>query len=213
MQVQLMNTSTSARVPPIHVVPNSVAALARASSATGPSPIFDHILGSPPSTARRPPGLVAIVRSTIASHGVRGLWLGHTGTILRETGGTASWFAVKEWVASALLERRLGPKPSNTTLLPWESAIAGAVSGAACVLALYPADTVKSAMQTEEELLSHRQRPARLAPASFYRTFRKIYAVHGVRGLYAGCGMTVVRAVPSSGIVFVVYDGLSAWIG
>jgi ornithine carrier protein len=83
---------------------------------------------------------------------------------------------------------------------------------------LYPADTVKSAMQTEEELLSHRYRPAptgepKLAPASFYRTFTKMYATHGVRGLYAGCGMTVMRAVPSSGIVFVVYDGLSAWIG
>ncbi|KAJ7695458.1 mitochondrial carrier [Mycena rosella] len=213
MQVQLMNTSTSARVPPIHVVPKSVAALVRAPSTTAASPIFDHILGSAPSSARAPPGLVAIVRATIASHGIRGLWLGHTGTILRETGGTASWFAVKEWVASALLDRRLGPSRPNNNLLPWESAVAGAISGAACVLALYPADTVKSAMQTEEELLSHRAGAHKLAPASFYRTFRKMYTMHGVRGLYAGCGMTVLRAVPSSGIVFVVYDGLSAWIG
>ncbi|KAJ7484754.1 L-ornithine transporter [Mycena latifolia] len=216
MQVQLMNTTTSARVPPIHCVPKSVAALVRAPSTLPPSPIFDHIIGT--TSAMKPPGLVAIVRSTIASHGVRGLWLGHTGTILRETGGTASWFAVKEWVASALLDRRIGPNRTNNNLLPWESAVAGAVSGAACVLALYPADTIKSAMQTEEELLSHRQRPAptgepKLAPPSFYRTFRKMYTVHGVRGLYAGCGMTVLRAVPSSGIVFVVYDGLSAWIG
>ncbi|KAJ7136018.1 mitochondrial carrier domain-containing protein [Mycena epipterygia] len=218
MQVQLMNTSTSARVPPIHVVPKSVAALVRTPATMADSPIFDHILGS---TSRRPPGLTEIVRSTIALHGVRGLWLGHTGTILRETGGTASWFAVKEWVASALLDRRLGPDRSlapNSNLLPWESAVAGAVSGAACVLALYPADTVKSAMQTEEELLSHQQRQAsigepKLAPASFYRTFTKMYTVHGVRGLYAGCGMTVLRAIPSSAIVFVVYDTLSAWIG
>ncbi|KAJ7627577.1 L-ornithine transporter [Mycena polygramma] len=219
MQVQLMNTTTSARVPPIHTVPKSVAALAR-SAPTGPtaaSPIFHHILAS--TTERRPPGLIAIARSTVATHGVRGLWLGHTGTLLRETGGTASWFAVKEWVAAALLDRRLGPTriaaaPHNN-LLPWESAVAGAVSGAACVLALYPADTVKSAMQTEEELLSHRPRVAerKLVPASFYRTFTKMYTNHGIRGLYAGCGMTVLRAVPSSGIVFVVYDGLSAWIG
>ncbi|KAJ6571735.1 mitochondrial carrier [Mycena capillaripes] len=218
MQVQLMNTSTSARVPPIHAVPKSVAALVRSAPPTAASPIFDHIL-RPSST--RPPGLIAIVRSTVEAHGVRGLWLGHTGTLLRETGGTASWFAVKEWVAATLLERRLGPTRAATSknnLLPWESAVAGAVSGAACVLALYPADTVKSAMQTEEELLSHRPRPGtavepKAAPASFYRTFTKMYTIHGVRGLYAGCGMTVLRAVPSSGIVFVVYDGLSAWIG
>ncbi|KAJ6486927.1 L-ornithine transporter [Mycena sanguinolenta] len=208
MQVQLMNTSTSARVPPIHTTPKGVETLMRTAS-----PIYDHIL-----QGQRPPGLIAIVRSTIATHGVRGLWLGHTGTILRETGGTASWFAVKELVASTLLDRRLGPAPNraNSTLLPWESAVAGAVSGAACVLALYPADTVKSAMQTEEELLSHRAGPAitgERKPPSFYRTFTKMYASHGVRGLYAGCGMTMLRAVPSSGIVFVVYDGLSAWVG
>ncbi|KAJ7145340.1 mitochondrial carrier domain-containing protein [Mycena crocata] len=221
MQVQLMNTSTSARVPPIHAVPKSVAAIVRSTAAMPrDSPIFDHILAPKAKEGRRPPGLMAIVRSTIASHGVRGLWLGHTGTILRETGGTAAWFAVKEGVASALLDRRLGPARAVTdsTLLPWESAVAGAISGAACVLALYPADTVKSAMQTEEELLSHRRQPAgpgskQTPPASFFQTFRKMYAAYGVRGLYAGGGMTVLRAVPSSGIVFVVYDGLSAWIG
>ncbi|KAF8189859.1 mitochondrial carrier domain-containing protein [Mycena galopus ATCC 62051] len=225
MQVQLMNTSTSARLPPIHTPPKAVETLVRTASVTAASPIYNHILESTPSVSaggKRPPGLIAIVRSTVATHGVRGLWLGHTGTILRETGGTASWFAVKEWVASALLERRLGPNRTagpNSNLLPWESAVAGAVSGAACVLALYPADTVKSAMQTAEELLSHRPRPGTIRepkvakPPSFYRTFSKMYASHGVRGLYAGCGMTVLRAVPSSGVVFVVYDGLSAWVG
>ncbi|KAJ7839574.1 L-ornithine transporter [Mycena olivaceomarginata] len=201
MQVQLMNTSTSARVPPIHTVPKSVETIVRAAPSVAASPIYDHILGVTATGGQRPPGLMAIVRSTVATHGVRGLWLGHTGTILRETGGTASWFAVKEWVASALLERRLGPSRTtapNKELLPWESA---------------------SAMQTEEELLSHRPRPRSIGepklgrPASFYRTFTKMYASHGIRGLYAGCGMTVLRAVPSSGIVFVVYDGLSAWVG
>ncbi|KAE9388322.1 hypothetical protein BT96DRAFT_836397 [Gymnopus androsaceus JB14] len=47
------------------------------------------------------------------------------------------------------LERR----PS--VLLPWESAFAE-VSSAVCVAALYPADTVKRAMQTKEELCEMR---------------------------------------------------------
>ncbi|CAK5272407.1 unnamed protein product [Mycena citricolor] len=206
MQVQLMNTTTSARVPPIHSVPKSVASLVR--TRPSESPLFDLIVKE-----KRPPGLVSIVRSTVATHGLKGLWLGHTGTILRETGGTASWFAVKEWVAERLLARRLGPGV-KADLLSWESAVSGAISGAACVLALYPADTVKSAMQTEEELLSHRRSAGyKPRPPSFYRTFTEMYTRHGVKGLYAGGGMTMMRAVPSSGIVFVVYDGLSAWIG
>ncbi|KAF7323876.1 hypothetical protein MKEN_00609000 [Mycena kentingensis (nom. inval.)] len=217
MQVQLMSSTTTARVPPIHILSKPVAELVKHETPTTFS-LFDRshsLFGAP---THRAPGLVEVTRSTIAAHGIKGLWLGHTGTLLRETGGTSAWFAVKEWVASQLLSRRLGPdyhKDKESALLPWESAVAGAVSGAACVLAIYPADTVKSAMQTEEELLSNRAQTAaqRTPPLSFYQTFRKMYRTHGVRGLYAGGGMTVARAVPSSGIVFLVYDGLSAWIG
>ncbi|KAF7300680.1 hypothetical protein HMN09_00953700 [Mycena chlorophos] len=222
MQVQLMQGTTSARVPPIHTLPKPLLDIVHsAPEKQKPFNHFDRSVASatiPPST--RPPGLIQVVRSTVAMHGIQGLWLGHTGTILRETGGTSAWFAVKEWVASALLTRRLGPdyhmkhKDKEGALLPWESAVAGAVSGAACVMALYPADTVKSAMQTEDELLSHRAKPAVAAPRpTFYGTAMKMWRAHGVRGLYAGGGMTALRAVPSSGIVFVVYDGLSAWVG
>lgn len=79
------------------------------------------------------------------------------------------------------------------------------------MLALYPADTVKSAMQTEEELRSQLGKKMKKEGTSFYRTATRMYSMHGIRGLYAGCGMTVARAVPSSGIVFLVYDGLNSW--
>ncbi|KAF7289904.1 hypothetical protein MIND_01365300 [Mycena indigotica] len=224
LQVQLMNNTTAARVPPIHSIPKPIIDLVRETPGFGHHKSFNFFdrSHSAPSVPQPPrlPGLVEVVRSTVATNGVRGLWVGHTGTILRETGGTSAWFAVKEWVASALLTRRLGPnyhQDKTSTLLPWESAVAGAVSGAACVMAIYPADTVKSAMQTEEELLSHRSRvrqhPKPVERLSFYRTFMKMYKAHGVPGLYAGGLMTALRAIPSSGIVFVVYDGLSAWIG
>jgi ornithine carrier protein len=177
------------------------------------------------SSTMRPPGAFAIIRSTIQTYGFRGLWLGHTGTLLRETGGTAAWFSVKELVAVTLRNRRVNASQSSdfmsdsqptaeaTDLLPWESALAGAISGGACVLAFYPADTVKSAMQTEDELRSPRPASAKPLSRSFAGTLMRMYGAHGLRGLYAGCGMTVARAVPSSGIVFVVYDGLSSWLG
>jgi ornithine carrier protein len=167
-----------------------------------------------------------VVRTT----GFGGLWLGHTGTFIRETGGTAAWFGTKEYVASLLLARRLRRERSSsaeddssipsssarpmTELLPWESALSGACAGAAFNLALFPADTVKSAIQTAEEL-----RPTTgngsSAPAkqSFARTFMAMYRAQGIRGLYAGCGITVARSIPSSAIIFLIYDELKKWFG
>lgn len=184
-----------------------------------------------PSTTsfKLPPGPIGTLRDTVREHGLRGLWIGQSGTLVRETGSTVAWFAVKEIVADFLLQRRqsenayvLQDRPNRPAhielegpgmdLLPWESAMAGAIAGAAAVVAFYPADTVKSAMQTEDELRpSGLLKPGRAS--TFTETLRRMYTAHGLRGLYAGCGMTVARAVPSSGIVFVVYDGLATWLG
>ncbi|KAJ6608598.1 mitochondrial carrier domain-containing protein [Mycena sp. CBHHK59/15] len=167
-------------------------------------------------------GPLSIFISVVRNTGIRGLWLGHTGTFIRETGGTAAWFTTKEFVASLLVARRYA-KPNDLSgltsastkdLRPWESALSGACAGAAFNLALFPADTVKSAMQTEEEL-----RPvARIAgkpprQASFFETFKVMYRAQGIKGLYAGCGITVARSVPSSAIIFLIYDGLSKRFG
>jgi mitochondrial ornithine carrier protein len=185
------------------------------------------------------PGPFTIVANILRTSGAGGLWLGHTGTMFRETGGTAVWFASKEFFASFLLSRRSPdpaplsnyPQPSlangtesqsrgDLTLAPWESALSGALAGALCVLALYPADTVKSAIQTADELrpptafLPARQiKDHMIASPTFWETAKTMYRMQGWRGLYSGCGMTVARAIPCSGIVFVVYDGLSQRFG
>ncbi|KAE9385422.1 mitochondrial carrier [Gymnopus androsaceus JB14] len=266
----MMNIPTPARVPPIHVpiaLKSPLKNLSSASIYVSPHPP----LSAPASgTNLHLPGPLSIAHNVIVTNGIRGLWLGHTGTVLRETGGTAVWFSVKEWVAKMLRDRRekaehgpaylVSPERRPSALLPWESAFAGAISGAVCVAVLYPADTVKSAMQTEEELREMRAYQKRassavrewststssgpsLAPSSssssstaarkptiapnnrhittvtnasiksvsFLQTFLKIYRTHGAKGLYSRCGMSIARAIPSSGIVFLVYDGLTAW--
>jgi len=108
------------------------------------------------------------------------------------------------------------PDPSMV-LAPWESALSGALAGGLCVVALYPADTIKSAIQTVEELrppdtFTHSRELKSNVP-SFRSTAVAMYRAQGWRGLYAGCGMTVARAIPCSGIVFVVYDGLNQRFG
>lgn len=230
-----MNVHTSAHIPPIHKRPTSLPGPPLTSSAVAHASTPMQALASRPT-----PGPFAMVSSIIRTHGMQGLWLGHSATILRETGGTSIWFVVKEWTAQAMRERRLAasnasPDPLGTVpadITPWESLVSGALAGGLCVLAFYPVDTVKSAMQTEEELSAQRHRrilasswslsssspsvpvppPSSPPSGSFWGVLGRMVRVHGVRGLYAGCGMTVARAVPSSGIVFVIYDGLSAWI-
>ncbi|KAJ7145400.1 mitochondrial carrier domain-containing protein [Mycena crocata] len=161
------------------------------------------------------PGPISVLLSVIRNTGFRGLWLGHTGTFIREAGGGGAWFTTKEVVASLLVARRQkgGSRltaASTKELRPWESAFSGACAGASFNLAFFPADTVKSMMQTEEEL-----RPAgKTAPkTSFLATFKAMYRAQGIRGLYAGCGVTVARSIPSSAIIFLIYDGLSKRFG
>lgn len=224
MQVQSM-PSPSQRVHPSSKHPLLIPAFSPAHASSRPSthPDPPHV---PQPQPRPPPGPLSILRSAIKTDGFRGLWKGHTGTIVRDSGGCAGWFSVKELVAEALIERRSAAaagEPARREVLsvkdkkelqPWESGVAGAIAGAVCAFVFYPADTVKSAMQTEDEL---RPRPPSKQPvpqraSTFVGTLTRMYANHGLRGLYMGCGMTVVRAVPSSGILFVVYDGLSAWL-
>ncbi|KAJ7470267.1 mitochondrial carrier domain-containing protein [Mycena latifolia] len=161
-------------------------------------------------------GPLAVLMSVIRNTGIRGLWLGHTGTFIRETGGTAAWFTTKEFVASLLVRRHAKPdggvltSASAKELRPWESAVSGACAGAAFNLALFPADTVKSAMQTEEELRPIAKAIGKASPPpSFFATFKAMYRAQGIKGLYAGCGITVARSIPSSAIIFLIYDGLS----
>ena len=173
------------------------------------------------SVARKLPGPVSVLVSVIRNTGLRGLWLGHTGTFIRETGGTAAWFGTKEYIASLLLARRSHHLNStDIQLRPWESAFSGACAGAAFNLTLFPADTVKSTMQTEEELrpksttivrgLDSSSIPRK---ATFGRTFMALYRAQGIQGLYAGCGITVARSIPSSAMIFLIYDGLKKYFG
>lgn len=164
------------------------------------------------------PGPISVLMSVIRNTGLRGMWLGHTGTLIRETGGGAAWFTTKEFVARLLVERRRKLDPSLRTtptvkLRPWESALSGACAGAAFNLALFPADTVKSAIQTEEELRPRIPGEKPRPKASFGGTFLAMYRAQGLKGLYAGCGITVARSIPSSAIIFLIYDGLTKHFG
>jgi len=158
------------------------------------------------------PGPFTILRDILRAQGLRGLWLGQTATLIRETGGSAAWFTSKEFVASRLIARRRQRDPDTPKVLAaWESAVSGACAGAMYNLAFFPADTIKSTMQTEEELRPDLKRSGQRR--GFLTVGRELWRAQGIRGLYAGCGITVARSVPSSAVIFLIYDGLRKRFG
>ena len=82
----------------------------------------------------------------------------------------------------------------------WQVIAAGGAGGMGYWGAFYPADTVKTEMQT---LATTDTKP------SFLQTFRNIYRTRGMPGLYAGLGPTLLRAIPANAAVFYVYDLVS----
>ncbi|KAG1726387.1 mitochondrial carrier [Suillus lakei] len=155
------------------------------------------------------PGPIAVLMSVIRTEGIRGLWLGQTGTLIRECGGGAAWFATKEFVGTTLIKRR-GSELTRKDIVPWESALSGACAGGIFNFSMFPADSIKSTMQTEEDL---RPRGSNAPKPTFLGTAKAMYRAQGVKGLYAGCGITVARSIPSSAIIFLIYDGLSSRFG
>ncbi|WVQ83193.1 hypothetical protein IAT38_005332 [Cryptococcus sp. DSM 104549] len=161
---------------------------------------------------KAPLGPLALVLDTVRTSGVRGLWLGQTGTLLRETGGSAAWFSAYEYAARFFIARhqaKMAPteKATKADLKSWELMASGALAGMSYNVVLFPADSIKSSMQTSAEL-----NPDKPAPG-FWPTAKNIWRSRGLRGMYAGCGLTVLRSAPSSAMIFFIYARLESKFG
>ena len=165
------------------------------------------------------PGPLSIIASIFRHQGVFGFWHGQIGTLIRETGGSAAWFGGKEGV-SMLFEKwnsSSSTKASGITSsrnlsgqpLPlWQQLVAGAAAGMSYNFIFFPADTIKSRMQTEQvEVKNH------AGKQTFWSTGKTLWQEQGLKGMYRGCGITVARSAPSSALMFTVYEGLIRWWG
>ncbi|KAJ3331048.1 hypothetical protein HDU76_004215 [Blyttiomyces sp. JEL0837] len=153
-----------------------------------------HILGKNFST-----NPFAMLARTLKTQGVAGVYRGHIGTFLRESGGGAAWFGTYEYVCKLFLESSSHSKnATKEDLTPWQLMGAGALAGMAYNASLFPADVIKSRQQT---MTSGR--------TGFWQVGHDIYQAQGIRGFYRGCGITVVRSAPTSAVIFVTYEMLN----
>ncbi|KAI9889163.1 MAG: hypothetical protein M1814_005754 [Vezdaea aestivalis] len=142
---------------------------------------------------------MATIASIYRQEGLLGFWHGQLGTLLRETGGSMAWFGLYEVVSAYFRSRQ--ETPSNG-LPVWQQMLAGASGGMGYNFVFYPADTIKSRMQTEESAVQGQSKKRFLAVG------KSLWNQHGIKGLYRGCGITVLRSMPSSAVMFVVYEAL-----
>lgn len=159
-------------------------------------------------------GPVKLVFNTWKREGASGLWLGQTGTLIRETGGAIAWFLGFEWACRIMIERKKKSSQlkhvSKKDLSSLQLIGAGSLAGVSYNVVLFPADSVKSTMQTERELSGARPNSDGSAwkKTGFLSTFSRIYRTKGIRGLYAGCAVTCLRSAPSSALIFLMYNKL-----
>ncbi|KAF8936152.1 putative mitochondrial ornithine carrier protein AmcA/Ort1 [Dissophora ornata] len=163
-------------------------------------------------------GPLSVIKHIYTQNGLRGFYLGHFPTFLRETGGGAAWFGSYEAICRMLVSREQLTAPQGKIITQKDLTaphlmFAGALAGMAYNFILFPADCIKSHMQTQDVLRSH-QRSAHGASMAavkqgFLATGKEIFRSEGIRGLYRGCGITVARSAPSSAIIFMTYELLS----
>lgn len=123
---------------------------------------------------------------------VKGLYKGNMSTMLREIPGNFCWYGVYEGVCIL----NIPDGGTKKDIGPLVHLGGGAAAGVAYWTAFYPADTVKSQIQTNPKFSNR----------SFFKTLTEIYASEGLLGLYRGWGITALRAAPSHALIFAVYE-------
>lgn len=163
----------------------------------------------PASGGYKGPGPLSIIASVFRHSGVLGFWRGQMGTLIRETGGSAAWFGGYEGVSS-LFRKYSHPNKGEQVSLPlYQQMLAGATAGVSYNFMFYPADTIKSRMQTEDLSTSKTGSQQR----TFWSVGRALWQQQGLKGMYRGCGITVGRSAPSSAFIFSIYEALRHYLG
>lgn len=149
----------------------------------------------------RPPTISGVIASVYRHQGILGYWHGQFATFVRETGGGAAWFGGYEGM-KIFFKGWNGSDTRDNGLPVWQRMVSGSVAGGVYNFMFYPADTIKSRMQTEDvkQLTGGR--------TTFSSVGKAVWRQYGLRGMYRGCGITVARSIPSSAFIFTVYEEL-----
>lgn len=131
-------------------------------------------------------------QAIVTQHGLRGLFRGLTMTVAREMPSYFCFFGVYEAIRDAL--KPAGRTRADCSLLA--TTVAGAGGGMVLWTVTFPVDVVKSRIQLDD----------RLPACGWTGSMMRVYRNEGLGALYSGLAPTLVRCVPSSAVLFIVYE-------
>ncbi|XP_027840143.1 mitochondrial ornithine transporter 1-like [Aphis gossypii] len=133
-----------------------------------------------------------VTKDIMRHHGPGGLFRGLEMTVAREMPSYFCFFGVYEMVREAL--KPAGRTRADCGLLA--TTAAGAAGGVLLWTVTFPVDVVKSRIQLDDAM------PTRGWTMCMFHVYRN----EGVVALYSGLAPTLIRCVPSSAVLFLVYE-------
>ncbi|TDH73121.1 hypothetical protein CCR75_004268 [Bremia lactucae] len=123
-------------------------------------------------------------------HGLKGLFRGYSALLLRDVPFSFFFFGSYHAFTSCLT--KLLHKESKNDLNPAAILASGGLAGATSWAIMFPADVLKSRMQTASSVGS----------LSLNKAFHAVYSELGIHGFYRGWSAAVLRAFPANGSLF-----------
>lgn len=149
------------------------------------------------------PSTLSVLLHTIRTDGISSFYRGHLGTFLRESGGGAAYFGIYEAVCRLFIQRQQTFSSETVTksdLKAWQLMTAGGLAGIGFNGTMFPADAIKSRIQTA---------PTKVG---FLEMASIMYRHKGIRSFYRGCGITLLRSIPSNACILYTYETLSKYL-
>jgi len=137
-------------------------------------------------------GPVDCAKKLYKEGGIRSIYRGTAGTLVRDVPASGVYFLTYEW-----LKRALTPagRPAGE-LSPWRTLFAGGMAGIFNWVVAIPPDVLKSRLQT--------------APQGRYtgiiHVFKELIQTEGIRSLYKGFVPVMLRAFPANAACFMGYE-------
>ena len=142
-------------------------------------------------------GSIDCIRKIYKTAGSRGIFQGMSPLLIRDIPGFVVYFASYEILIDFLSQRK--SRGDVGLLAP---ILAGGLAGMISWTSTFPCDVIKSRMQADGNY-------GQFIYKGFTDCFLKSYRTGGFRSLYTGLGPTLLRAFPTNGIIFFVYNLVS----